>query len=85
MTLISALHNVSRSTGRALLAAGDRRLVVVFVVGEVTLYMIYKLSRGDFYYWIQLDGALAIFISIIKRVLVKVVTDYTGCLQFRHP
>ena len=37
MTLISALHNLSRSLGCALLAASDGKLVALFVVGEISL------------------------------------------------
>ena len=85
MTLISTLYNVSRRLGCALLAAGDRRLVVVFVGGETLLYLALKVLRGDFYYWTRLDGALAIIMSFFERVLVKIIVDYTGCLHFRHP
>ena len=85
MTLISVLHNVSRSVGCALLAAGDGRLLAVFIGGELTLYMIYKVLRGDFFWFAKLDGALAIILSFIERICVKIIVDYTGCLHMRHP
>ena len=85
MTLISALHNVSRSLGCALLAAGDGRLVVVFVGGEITVYIAYKLLREDFFYFMKLDGALAIVLSFVERFAAKIIVDFTGCLHFRHP
>jgi len=85
MTLISALHNVSRSAGCALLVAGDGRLVAVFVRGELTLYIVYKVLKGDFFCFFRLDGALAIVMSFIQRVLVKIIADYTGCIHYRHP
>jgi len=76
--MISTLHNVSRSIGYALLAAGDGRLVVVFIGGEILIYLALKLLRGDFFYWPRLgDGALAIIISFFERILVKVIMDYT--------
>ena len=67
-----------------MLAAGDKRLVAVLVGGEMAIYIAYKLLRGDFFYWIRLDGALAIVGSSVVRFLVKIVADYTGCLHFRH-
>jgi len=85
MTLISALHNLSRSVGCALLAAGDGRLVAVFVVGEILLYLALMVLRGDLMYWVKLEEALAIFVSLFSRVLAKVIVDYTGCVNFRHP
>ena len=85
MTLISALLNVSRSVGCALLTASDKRFLVVFVGIEVSVYLAYKIARGDFFYWIQVDGALAIVMSFVNRVIVKIIVDYTGCLHYRHP
>ena len=85
MTLIGALHNLSRSVGCVLLAIRDKRLVVVFVGGEILLYLALKVLRGDFFWFVQLDGVLAIIMSFFERVLVKIIVDYTGCLHFRHP
>ena len=40
MTMISALHNVSRSLGVALLAASsNKKMVIYFVGGEIALYV----------------------------------------------
>jgi len=48
MTIISALHNVSRSLGVALLAASsNNRFVVYFVGGEIALFLMVKCARGD--------------------------------------
>ena len=52
MTLISGLHNLSRSVGCALLAAsGGKILAFYFVGGEILLFYAYKILRKDFYYW----------------------------------
>ena len=68
MTLISMLSNLSRSLGCALLSTGSKRLLVVFVVGELTLYLAYKLLRGDFFGFFRLAGKLAIVWSFFQRV-----------------
>jgi hypothetical protein len=44
-----------------------------------------KVLRGDFWYWIRLGGNAEILVSIVARVLVKVVTDFTSIVHFRHP
>jgi len=49
MTMISALHNVSRSLGVALLAASDKMLVFYFTYGEIALYLMVKYVRGGFF------------------------------------
>ena len=49
------------------------------------LFIAYKLVRGDFFFWSRLDGILAVIISLLARVLVKVIAAFTGCLHMRHP
>jgi len=86
MTLMSSLHNLSRSLGCALLVASDTgNLLWVFVGGEVGLYLFIKILRQDFYYWLPLTGILAVLVSGFQRLCVKVIADFTGCLHLRHP
>ena len=60
-------------------------MLVYFVGGEVLLYLAWKLLRGDFLYWVRVEGVLGVFGSFLVRVLVKVIADFTGCVHFRHP
>jgi len=41
--------------------------------------------RGDFHYWVPLDGALGLIVTVTFRVATKTITDYTGVVQMRHP
>ena len=77
MTLISTLHNLSRSLGYAILAVVDLNLALKFFVGEVGVYLLYKLLKRDFYYWVRLEVVLSVIISLFERTLVKVITDFT--------
>ena len=86
MTLVSALHNLSRSLGCALLAVSNTdNLVLIFIGGEMGLYLLYKCFCGDFICHLPLSGFLAIWVSFFHRVVEKVVTDFSGCLHCRHP
>ena len=86
MTLMSALHNFSRSVGYALLAAsGGSKKMWLFVCGEMLLYLTWKVARRDFMYWVRVEGALGFLFSFFERVLGKVVADFSGCLHYRHP
>ena len=85
MTMMSSLHNLSRSLGCALLATSDAEMVLLFIGGEIGLYLVFKIVRQDFYGWIRLSSGLAVFLSFWYRVVVKVVVDFTGCLHMRHP
>ena len=60
-------------------------MLVYFAGGEVLLFLLWKLLRGDFLYWIRVEGVLDVIISALERVFVKVVVDFTGCVHFRHP
>ena len=84
MTMISALHNLSRSVGYAILAVVDLNLALKFFVGEVGFYLLYKIARRDFYWWLRLEGVLSVILSLLDRTLVKVITDFTGCIHLRH-
>ena len=77
MTLISTIHNLSRSLGYAILAVVDVNLALKLFVGEVGAYLLYKIARRDFYYFVRLEGVLSVIIPLIERTLVKVIVDFT--------
>jgi len=77
MTLISTLHNLSRSLGYAILAVVDLNLALKFFVGEVGAYLLYKLLRRDLYYWVRVEGMLSVIMSLLERTVVKVIADFT--------
>ena len=86
MTIMSALHNLSRSVGCALLVASSsgKMTLVYFVVGEITFFLVWKIFRRDFFYWVRIEGPLAFLLAFFNRIVVKVIVDFSGCLQMRH-
>jgi len=83
MTMMSSLHNLSRSLGCAtLLAFSDAEMAILFIGGEIGLYVIFKILRQDFHYWAPGAPLIA---SALSRIGLKVVVDFTGCIHFRHP
>ena len=87
MTIMSALHNLSRSVGCALLAASSSGSVTLlyFIIGEMTVYLLFKIGRHDFVYWVRIEGPLAFLLAFFNRILIKIIVDFSGCLQMRHP
>ena len=84
MTIMSALHNLSRSIGCALLlSASGSVMAVYFIVGELVLYFVYKVARRDFMYQLPIEGLWGVLISLLVRVVGKIVVDFSGCLHFR--
>ena len=57
--------------------------IAILLVSTLFVRMLYLLCVCIFIYFS--DGALAIVASFFARVLVKIITDYTGCIHFRHP
>ena len=86
MTLISTLHNLSKSLGCALLASSSGKMTAVYFIGvEFIAYFAFKIARKDYYWFARLDGILAIIGSFVQRIGVKIVVDFSGCWHFRHP
>jgi len=83
MTLNSALLLLVRAFGAAMLMLVSKRYLMIFLAGDMALYLLQKVARGDFHYWIPVDGAIGLFLSLLMRVCVKTTTDFTGVIQFR--
>ena len=83
MTLNSALMLLVRSFSAAMLMLVKKRYFVAYMAGDMALYLLQKVARGDFHYWIPVDGAIGLFLSLLMRVCVKTTTDFTGVIQFR--
>jgi hypothetical protein len=83
MVLNSMLLLLSRSFSAALLMLVDKKYYILYFTSDMGLYLLQKFARGDFHYWMPLEGGLGICISALMRVIVKVVADHTGLVQFR--
>jgi len=68
--------------GCALLALSDAKTALLFIGGEIGLYLVFKILRQDFHFWIP---GMPLIASLFERFFCKVVVDFTGCLHFRHP
>jgi hypothetical protein len=85
MMFFSACMLVIRCMTIVVLGLLGGRWVSLYVGADMLLYLMVKIFRGDFWYWIPVGGNFEILSSIVCRVLVKVVTDFTSIVQFRHP
>jgi len=86
MYLLSFCQLLGKSLEMAILfQIGGKILAISVLGGEMVAYLLYKLVRGDFRYWVPLPQGTSLVTSLITRVMVKVVCDFTGFLQARHP
>ena len=81
---ISTLHNLNRSVGCAMLALTKTgNLLVFFLVGEMGLYLFFKVVRDEFFYFVEIGGPIKFVVALVERVLGKIIVDFSGCLHMR--
>jgi hypothetical protein len=83
MIINGTLLLLVRSVSMALLAMVGGRYVLVYLVSDMGLYFVYKILRRDLWHWVPLEGAASVVESVLERLVVKVLVDFTGVLQFR--
>jgi hypothetical protein len=85
MIFFSACMLVIRCMTIVMLGLLGGRWIILYLGADLGLYLLAKVLRGDFWYWMPAGGNVEIVSSIVARVLVKVVTDFTSIVHFRHP
>ena len=86
MYLLSFCQLLGKSLEMAILVqVGGKTLAISVLVGEMESYLIFKVARGDFRYWVPLPQGTSLVVSLLERVAVKVICDFTGFLHARHP
>jgi hypothetical protein len=79
-------HVAGRILAAAMCTAVSGTLTMWTLLGEMILYMVYKLFRRDFTYWVPIDSpSYAAVFSFVCRLVRKIVFDFAGLLQERHP
>jgi hypothetical protein len=85
MLLFTAGMLLIRCTIIVLLGLIGGRWAFFYIGADLGLYMLVKILRGDFWYWLPLGGNIEIILSIFGRALIKIIVDFTSMVQFRHP
>jgi hypothetical protein len=86
MYVMAFTHVAGRILAAAMCTAVSGTLTMWTLVGEMGLYFIYKLLRSDFTYWVPAESPLlTAVISFTTRFIRKILFDFTGILQERHP
>ena len=85
MLLNSAFMLLLRCFGAVLLIITKKWYFLAYFVSDTALYLLMKAARGDGWYWMPVEGGAGVFVSLLMRVMIKSITDYTGIVQMRHP
>jgi hypothetical protein len=85
MLLFTAGMLLIRCTTIVLLGLMGGSWAFLYIGADLGLYMLVKILRGDFWYWMPVGGNAEIVSSLLNRVCVKIIVDFTSLVQFRHP
>ncbi|GMI09280.1 hypothetical protein TrLO_g2049 [Triparma laevis f. longispina] len=69
----------------ALCAVTSKFVLLAYLLIDMALFFALKLVRKDFMYWPQINGKSGFVVSAMMRVGVKIIADFTGLVQLRHP
>ena len=78
MILMSAVNILVKSLSVVLIGMLGAKWAIAYVTADVGLFLAIKVARGDFYYWIPLEGWTSIVVSFILRIAMKAVVDFTS-------
>jgi hypothetical protein len=83
LTFNGATVLLARCLGAALLLLVGNSMLFGILGAEMGIYLTSKVVRDDFYYWLPVDGVSGFLLSLYARFMVKIITDFTGVVQFR--
>ena len=85
MILLSATQVLIKATLIIVLAAIGSRFLLYYLLADTAFYLMYKVARRDFTYWVPVEGVAGLVASGLVRVVVKFVVDFAAIMHFRHP
>ena len=85
MMSLTFAHVLLLTSACALLALTSSKGLLLFLGVDMGIYFLYKIIRGDFFYFVNLTGVLRVVVAIISRFGVKIIVNFTMLIQMRHP
>jgi hypothetical protein len=82
---LAMLQVIARGVSVALLAVTNGSWLQLYLGTDMLLFLMYKTIMGDFLYWLPMPFAAAVPFSLVCRLIVKTVVDFSGCAHFKHP
>lgn len=85
MMSLSFAHVLLLTSACALLALTNPKWLMLFLGVDMGIFFLYKILRGDFFYFVNLADFLRFVTAITTRVGTKVIVNFTMIMQMRHP
>ena len=84
MIIITTIHVLMKVLACSLMLRLNKVWFWFYACGDMGLYFLLKIIRGDCRYWLNLRGGWSWPISIAERIVSKVICDFTLLIHFRH-
>ena len=84
MFMLTCTHVLMKTMATSLLICVSETWLAIYLGGDMVVFLLVKIIRGDFRYWFNLPNSLGWFVSLLMRVAGKVLADFTLVLQQRH-
>ncbi|GMH96203.1 hypothetical protein TrST_g13193 [Triparma strigata] len=85
MMSLTFAHVLLLTSACALLALTNPNWLLLFLGVDMGIFYLYKIVRGDFFYWLNLAGFLRFITAILSRFGGKFMANFTMIMQGRHP
>ncbi|GMH92014.1 hypothetical protein TrST_g564 [Triparma strigata] len=83
---ISFFQLTAKVAACALCSIEGSTVLLTYIFIEVGIMYIYKVSSGNFLYWWSIKSLrLRVISSLITRLVMKLIMDFTGMMFTRHP
>ena len=85
MMSLSFAHVLLMTSACALLALTNPKWLLLFLGVDIGIFYLYKIVRGDFFYFANLAGVLRFVTALLHRFTLKILVNFTMLVQLRHP
>ena len=85
MMSLSFTHVLLMTSACALLALTNPNWLLLFLGVDIGIFYLYKIVRGDFFYFLNLAGVMRFITAFLHRFAIKILVNFTMLIQFRHP
>ena len=58
--------------------------LALYLICDMSSFFLYKICRGDLRYNVRAKGISSWVLTVLCRIVVKTITDFTLVVQFRH-
>jgi len=83
---MSFMQLLSRCMTFTVIIEMGMNVFALFTLVELGIYLLYKIIRRNFRYHLNFThNGFSLFMSLLIRIMVKIVSDFTGMVYFRHP